>query len=101
VTGYNDKIGLLVLRFIQELKNLKIDPDRFKILHDKVKRDTTNFFVKQPYYQIAYFVDLCLTVHQWSYDQREKFLEGKKPQQKRYSPFFFRSNSREHKNVFG
>ncbi|KAI0795391.1 LuxS/MPP-like metallohydrolase [Abortiporus biennis] len=48
VSGYNDKLGVLLNTILERLKNLSIKPDRFGVIAEQLRREYQNFFIRPP-----------------------------------------------------
>lgn len=40
VAGYNDKLPTLLTKIVEKMKNLKVDPQRFKFICEQVRPDS-------------------------------------------------------------
>ncbi len=71
VHGYNDKLPVLLQKVLVSLKDLKISPERFKIIKERQARAYKNWDFQQPYYQVGDFSrwllrDRCWMNHQYA-----------------------------------
>lgn len=55
VHGYNDKLSVLLEKVLITLRDLKIQPDRFDIMKEKLERRLRNWDFQQPYNQVGEF----------------------------------------------
>ncbi len=55
VTGYNDKLIVLLEKVLVSMRDLKVDPDRFKIVKERVSRGYRNRDFQAPYHQVGRF----------------------------------------------
>ncbi|KAL1387083.1 a-pheromone processing metallopeptidase Ste23 [Phyllosticta capitalensis] len=53
VNGYNDKMGVLLERLLQAMRDLKVRDDRFEIVKERMTRAFRNAEFNQPYYQVG------------------------------------------------
>ncbi|CDZ96447.1 related to ste23-metalloprotease involved in a-factor processing [Phaffia rhodozyma] len=53
--GYNDRLPVLMKTVLEELKAFKVDPKRFELLKDDLKRDWSNHELGEPYGLSHYF----------------------------------------------
>ena len=55
VSGYNDKLSVLLEKVLLTMRDLEIKPDRFEILKERVLRGLKNWDFQQPYNQVGDF----------------------------------------------
>jgi insulysin len=65
VQGYNDKLSVLLQKVLVSLKDLKISPERFKIIKERQSRSYKNWNFQQPYYQVGDFNRWLLSARAW------------------------------------
>ena len=65
VQGYNDKLSVLLQKVLVSLKDLKINPERFKIIKERQSRTYKNWNFQQPYYQVGDFNRWLLGARSW------------------------------------
>ena len=53
VSGYNDKMHVLLEKVLRSIRDLEIKEDRFKIVKDRKLRSLRNFEFQEPYYQVG------------------------------------------------
>ncbi|KAF1968682.1 LuxS/MPP-like metallohydrolase [Bimuria novae-zelandiae CBS 107.79] len=53
VSGYNDKLHVLLEKVLLQIRDLVIKEDRFKIVHDKLSRSFRNWHFGQPFHQVG------------------------------------------------
>ena len=53
ISGYNDKMHVLLDKVLQTARNLEVKSDRFKVIKDKLQRAYRNYDYQQPYAQLA------------------------------------------------
>ncbi|KAJ4293507.1 metalloprotease [Kalmusia sp. IMI 367209] len=53
VSGYNDKLHVLLEKVLLQIRDLEIKEDRFKIVHDKTSRSFRNWNYGQPFHQVG------------------------------------------------
>ncbi|CAF9915700.1 MAG: Insulinase (Peptidase M16) [Heterodermia speciosa] len=56
VSGYSDKMSVLLEKVLVSMRDLDVKADRFKIIKDKVLRGYRNFIFQQPYRQVGDFL---------------------------------------------
>lgn len=55
VSGYSDKMSVLLEKVLESMRDLKVEPDRFRIVKERVLRGYRNWDFQQPYRQVADF----------------------------------------------
>jgi insulysin len=65
VQGYNDKLSVLLQKVLVSLRDLKINPERFKIIKERQSRTYKNWNFQQPYYQVGDFNRWLLGARAW------------------------------------
>jgi insulysin len=65
VQGYNDKLSVLLQKVLVSLKDLKIHPERFKVIKERQARTYRNWNFQQPYYQVSDFNRWLLGARSW------------------------------------
>jgi insulysin len=65
VHGYNDKLPVLLQKVLVSLRDLKITPDRFKVIKERQARAYKNWDFQQPYYQVGDFNRWLLRDRSW------------------------------------
>lgn len=68
ISGYNDKIPLLLEKLLLKMRDLEITPDRFKVIKDKVMKELRNWDFALPYNQVGEFARYLLSQHMWLND---------------------------------
>lgn len=48
VSGYNDKLSVLLNMVLEKLKDIQVDSERLKVMMEQVKREYENFYLGQP-----------------------------------------------------
>ena len=65
VSGYNDKISVLLEKVLHTMRSLTVDPARFKIIKERLLRGFRNWDYQQPYSQIGEFTRWLKTPVGW------------------------------------
>eukprot|EP00899_Mesostigma_viride_P018660 jgi/Mesvir1/26796/Mv20563-RA.1 len=65
VYGYSHKLFTLVRAIMDTIINFKVDPVRFQIVQDKLKKDYQNFRFQQPYQHAMYTTSVLLEQGRW------------------------------------
>ncbi|CAF1449332.1 unnamed protein product [Adineta steineri] len=69
VHGFNHKIKQLLETIIDHMVNIKVNPQRFEIMKEKVKRSLQNFRRDDPDEMARYGVGYLTAQHQWNEDE--------------------------------
>ena len=56
IGGYSDKLPVLLEKVLRSMKELKVSPDRFKIIKERISRGYKNWDYQKPYYQVGSYV---------------------------------------------
>ncbi|KAN0065153.1 metalloprotease [Thecaphora frezii] len=73
VSGYNDKLNVLLQNIIKELVHFKVDEQRFEIIKDRVRRSWENFNMEEPYRHAHFYMTYLLQNKMWT--PKEKLAE--------------------------
>jgi len=68
ISGYNDKMPLLLEKLLLKMRDLEITPDRFKVIKDKLARELRNWDFALPYSQVGEFARYLLYPRMWLND---------------------------------
>ncbi|MCJ1484182.1 Insulinase (Peptidase M16), partial [Schaereria dolodes] len=55
ISGYNDKMSVLLEKVFVSMRDLQVNPDRFKVVKERLLRGYRNWDFQQPYRQIGDF----------------------------------------------
>ncbi|KAI0077374.1 LuxS/MPP-like metallohydrolase [Panus rudis PR-1116 ss-1] len=72
VTGYNDKLGVLLDTVMERLKNLVIKPDRLKVMAEQLDREYKNFYIRQPSLLCDHYAACVMMPVVWTPDVKLK-----------------------------
>jgi insulysin len=75
VGGYNDKMSVLLERVLITMRDLTINPDRFKIIKERLTRAYHNAEYQQPYYQVGDLTRYLTAEKTWINEQYAAELE--------------------------
>ena len=53
VSGYNDKLHVLLEKVLLQVRDLEVREDRFAVIHDRLSRSLRNWDIGQPYGQVG------------------------------------------------
>jgi insulysin len=56
IGGYSDKLPVLLEKVLRSMKALKVNPERFKVIKERLMRGFKNWDFQQPYYQVGNYV---------------------------------------------
>ncbi|KAI1326360.1 ubiquitin carboxyl-terminal hydrolase-like protein [Xylariaceae sp. FL0255] len=71
LSGYNDKLAVLLERVLQTVQSLTVKDDRFEIIKDRLARAYKNWELHQPYNQIGDYVVWLTSEHDHTVEQLE------------------------------
>ena len=69
VSGYNDKISVLLEKVLVTMRDLEVKPDRFKIVKERLLRGYRNWDFQQPYNQVGEFTTWLGSDRAWINEQ--------------------------------
>lgn len=75
VGGYNDKLPRLLQSILDSLTQLQVDPKRFEIIKDQVRRNYQNFDLEEPFQHAAYYASYLLTERMWTQHEKLKVID--------------------------
>lgn len=74
VSGYNDKLIVLLEKVLVSMRDLKVEPDRFKIVKERVSRGYRNRDFQAPYQQVGSFSQWLGSEKAWISEQYQAEL---------------------------
>lgn len=69
VSGYNDKMSVLLEKILVSMRDLEVKSDRFEIMKERLLRGFRNWKFQQPYRQIGDFTGWLITAQGWIVEQ--------------------------------
>lgn len=69
ISGYNDKISVLLEKVLVTMRDLEVKPDRFNIVKERLLRGYRNWDFQQPYHQIGEFTTWLSSDKAWINEQ--------------------------------
>ena len=69
VSGYNDKMSVLLEKVLHTLRGFDIKEDRFKVIKERMSRTFKNFEYSTPYHQVGQYTRFLGTERAFVYDQ--------------------------------
>ncbi|KAK8089998.1 peptidase M16 inactive domain-containing protein [Apiospora hydei] len=76
VSGYNDKLPVLLEQVLITMRDLEIRDERFDIVKERLSRGYKNWELQQPFTQIGDYVSWLTSEHDYVVDQLEAELPG-------------------------
>ncbi|CAF0979560.1 unnamed protein product [Adineta steineri] len=76
VYGFNHKIKQLLETIIDRMVNIKVNPQRFEIMKEKIKRALQSFRREDPDEMADYGVTYLTAQHQWNIDELLSCIDG-------------------------
>ena len=70
ISGYNDKLHVLLKAILERAKTLQVKQDRLDIIRERLERDWKNFFLNQSYKVSDYHGRYALNKSQWTVEER-------------------------------
>ncbi|ORX53679.1 hypothetical protein DM01DRAFT_1336212 [Hesseltinella vesiculosa] len=68
VSGYSEKLPLLLEKVVDRMKHLQFPQDRFDVIKEQAIRDYDNFHLEAPFQHAAYYATYALLEHMWKID---------------------------------
>lgn len=81
ITGYNDKLHVLLRDVLVKAKDLEVRADRLDVMIEKTKRDWENFFLGQTYQLSDYYGRYLMNEKQWTVLEKLQALGSVTPAQ--------------------
>jgi insulysin len=69
VSGYSDKMHVLLERVLLSMRDLEVKPDRFNIMKEKLTRAFRNWEYQQPFHQVGEYMRWITTANGWLNEQ--------------------------------
>jgi insulysin len=69
VSGYNDKMAVLLHKVLVSMRDLEVKPDRFKVVKERLLRGHRNWEFQQPYHQVGEFTRWLSSERHWINEQ--------------------------------
>lgn len=76
VSGYSDKLAMLLTVVLEKLKNFQVDPSRFALVHDRLCRAYANAKLNNPSTLADSFLRHLTRETHWTFDERLEALAG-------------------------
>lgn len=75
ITGFNDKLIILLTRFLEGLKAFKPDRKRFEIFKEKSKQHLNNQLYEIPYSQVSSLYNSLVNERSWTAEEKLEVVE--------------------------
>lgn len=76
VSGFNDKLHVLLEKIVHEMRHLVVKKERFMVIKDAVLKRVQNWKMDDPYDHARFYSMYLLTSRVWTYDETEEALKG-------------------------
>ncbi|KAI0032813.1 Metalloenzyme, LuxS/M16 peptidase-like protein [Vararia minispora EC-137] len=76
ITGYNDKLHVLLRHVLDRIRNLQVLSDRLDVMKEQTKREWENFFLGQTYRISDYYTRYLLNERQWTIQEKLEALSS-------------------------
>ncbi|QLL33255.1 hypothetical protein HG536_0E01660 [Torulaspora globosa] len=75
ISGFNDKLNILLTRFLEGLKNFRPDRKRFDIFKEKSKQHLKNQLLEIPYSQVSSLYASLINERSWTIKEKLDVIE--------------------------
>lgn len=69
ISGYSDKISVLLEKVLITMRDLEVKPDRFKVVKERLVRGYRNHDFQQPYHQVGEYTNWLVSDKGWINEQ--------------------------------
>ena len=76
IDGYNDKLPVLAKVVLEKMAKLQVDPQRFEIIKDQIRRNYQNFKLAAPSGHTTYWVSYLTQNKVYTPEEKLDVLEG-------------------------
>ncbi|RIA87766.1 Metalloenzyme, LuxS/M16 peptidase-like protein [Glomus cerebriforme] len=76
LNGYNDKLPILLEKIVIKMKNLKVDPERFSLIKERIQRGYKNSLLDSPHQQSTYYLNYLTNDNIWTNEEKLEVLEN-------------------------
>ncbi|KAJ8100603.1 Metalloenzyme, LuxS/M16 peptidase-like protein [Lipomyces tetrasporus] len=80
IAGYNHKLDILLKKILEEIRDFKVDQERFAVMKEKAQRDAKNWHYGNPYYQIGYYTSYLFAENMFLSEETLPELDALTPQ---------------------
>ncbi|OBZ83270.1 Insulin-degrading enzyme [Choanephora cucurbitarum] len=75
IGGYNDKLPVLLEKVVQKMRTFQVNPERFKLLKDQLRRSYKNFSLEPPYQHALYYLSYLTQDKMWTNAEKLQELD--------------------------
>ncbi|KAK9447853.1 Metalloenzyme, LuxS/M16 peptidase-like protein [Limtongia smithiae] len=79
--GYNHKLATLLTTVLQEIRDFKVNPERFAVIKERLHRDYRNMEFTVPYHQIMGITSYLFSESAWLTEEKLAELEAVTPEE--------------------
>ncbi|KAF7728621.1 Insulinase (Peptidase M16) [Apophysomyces ossiformis] len=76
ISGYNDKLPVLLEKVVQKMRDLRVDTDRFNLIKDQLRRSYKNYDLEAPYKHALYYLSYMIRDKKWTNTEKLQELES-------------------------
>jgi insulysin len=76
VSGYNDKLHVLLEKVLTFVRDIEIKQDRFDIIHERLRRSLRNWDFGQPFHQVGSYSRVFKNEKSWMNEDLAKEIDG-------------------------
>ncbi|CAO3590985.1 unnamed protein product [Absidia cylindrospora] len=74
ISGYSDKLPLLMEKVVDRMKHVEFDAERFKVMKHQTEKCYRNFYLDAPFQHAAYHLTYAIREQMWTCDDLAKEL---------------------------
>ncbi|RCH96410.1 Insulinase (Peptidase M16), partial [Rhizopus stolonifer] len=76
LSGYNDKLPVLLEKVVQKMRHFQVDVERFKLIKEQLRRLYKNFALEPPYQHALYYQSYLTQDTMWTNAEKLSELEA-------------------------
>ncbi|KAG8980709.1 Insulinase (Peptidase M16), partial [Tulasnella sp. 427] len=80
LSGYNEKLVVLLKVVLDKIKDLEVKEDRFNVLKEKLRQEYVNVALGQPYHTSDYYARYLLSPKIWTPAEKLEELDSLRPE---------------------
>jgi insulysin len=77
ISGYNDKLSVLLQHVLDRARQFKVSSDRLEVMREQTKQEWENFFLDRPQRVSDYYGRYLMNHGQWTFQQKLEALPCK------------------------
>ncbi|RIA99019.1 Metalloenzyme, LuxS/M16 peptidase-like protein [Glomus cerebriforme] len=78
VKGYSDKLQILLEKIVIKMKNFEVDPERFLLIKEYLRREYKNFQLESPHQHSMYYLNYLTQDMLWNHEEKLEALHDLK-----------------------